>query len=345
MIIGFFIKMSCIAGPMLFADGFHMGYITFDINNSPMFHDGIPQEKPLQEGIIIPPFVNAHTHLGDSFIRKLPIQLPKDIKSLVGPPNGIKHQLLRSTDQETIKQGMHDEIVNMKKSGIGVFFDFRENGFAGAKLLKEAAKNTHVTPHIFGRPNHLRFDEEELLSLFSVVDGIGLSSVSDWDETELEAIVRLAQVNHIPISFHASESKREDIEEILSYKPSFLVHMTSASKDDFKRVVEQEVPIVVCPRSNTYFGLTPQLKLMKELNVELLIGTDNAMLHSPYVHEEIYNIMHSFPGVFSLEELLCMTTYRARKALNLEDGIPGANFPSSFVVLDPESLQVISLHA
>jgi cytosine/adenosine deaminase-related metal-dependent hydrolase len=254
----------------------------------------------------------------------------------------MKHKLLHSTDQNTIKEGMHGAILEMETYGTTVFVDFRENGIIGSLLLQEAAENTNVTPIIFGRPQSLIYDEEELIELFNVVDGIGLSSISDWEEDQLESVVSLAKKNNIPISFHASESIREDIEQILSYNPCFLIHMTSASKHDLVKVKEAEVPVVICPRSNGFFGLSPPLRLMKESEVEVLIGTDNAMIHSPCILDEIKYILEKFPNVFTLEQLMIKATYGARKALNLKDGIPGASFPSSFVVLEPKTLQVIS---
>jgi len=334
--------MRCVAGSILLEDGFKDGYITYNIKNMPVLHFEKTKEQIQYEGLIIPSFVNAHTHIGDSFIRKMKIPLPKDIKSLVGPPNGLKHQLLQSTDQNTIRQGMHLAIDEMRTCGTSVFLDFRENGIKGSSLLLRSAEPVTVRPLIFGRPTSILYDEKELLELFKIVDGIGLSSISDWNQDHLELVVSLAKKNNIPIAFHASESKREDIETLLSYDPFFLVHMTQATKQDLRTVAEETIPIVVCPRSNNFFDLTPPLRQMKEQQVQLLLGTDNAMLHSPCILDEIKFVLELFPDIFTLEELLIMATYGPRKVLNLKDGIPGANFPSSFVVLEPGSLQIIS---
>jgi cytosine/adenosine deaminase-related metal-dependent hydrolase len=334
--------MESLVGRILLEDGFHQGNISFDTKNKPSIHIDSNSRKQDSQPIIIPPFVNAHTHIGDSFIRKMNIPLPRDVKSLVGPPNGLKHTLLRTTDEKMIQQGMKDAIEEMNACGTSTFVDFREEGFAGAKMVHVVSKDLNVRPIIYGRPENLSYDHKELLMLFKIVDGIGISSISDWSVDHLDSIVSLAQRCNIPIAMHACETKREDIDKILSYEPAFLVHMTTADKQDLKMVKQQNIPIVICPRSNAYYGLKTPLKKMKELQITLLLGTDNAMLHSPCVLDEIKFILKRFPGVFTKEELLLMATYEARKALNLKDGIPGANFPASRVVLDQGSLQLIS---
>jgi cytosine/adenosine deaminase-related metal-dependent hydrolase len=334
--------MDVIAGEILLENGFQKGFISIDENRSVRVDMGSSSIPPKHKGLIIPLLVNAHTHLGDAFIRKKNIPLPKDVKTLVGPPSGLKHRLLENTSEVIIKQGMKDAIQEMRECGTSVFLDFRENGINGTLLLREVSQHTAIKPIIFGRPSHLSFDENELRDLFQYVDGIGISSISDWDENHLDSLVSLTKKHNIPIALHASESKREDIEKILSLQPSFLVHMTKAEKKDLIQVKKHEIPIVVCPRSNAFFGLKPPLQLMKQLHIDILIGTDNAMLHSTCILDEIRFILKEFPNIFSRDELLYMGTFGARKALNLLDGISGANFPSSFMVLDPKSLQQIS---
>ena len=77
---------------------------------------------------------------------------------------------------------------------------------------------------------------------------------------------------------------------------------------------------------------------MKKVGVNLLLGTDNAMLNSPVILDEILYVKSVTRG-FSTFELLYMTTYGPRKALNLDCDILGPNSRAEFVVLDKKSLK------
>ena len=44
------------------------------------------------DGVIIPPLINAHTHIGDNIIKDIGIN--KTLDELVKPPNGLKHKFL-----------------------------------------------------------------------------------------------------------------------------------------------------------------------------------------------------------------------------------------------------------
>ena len=62
------------------------------------------------------------------------------------------------------------------------------------------------------------------------------------------------------------------------------------------------------------------------------------MLNTPVILDEI-NYVRSITNVFSIMELLYMTTFGARKALNLEGDILGSNSKADLVVLGKKSLK------
>ena len=62
--------MKYIQGEILSQHGFQKGYLSFKKNEKPTFNRGLPPEKPMLKGLIIPSLINAHTHVGDSFIKK-----------------------------------------------------------------------------------------------------------------------------------------------------------------------------------------------------------------------------------------------------------------------------------
>ncbi len=330
--------MEYVSGKILTENGFIKGYLSFEKNKILEFGKGRPVKKPFCKGLIVPSFINAHTHIGDSFIKKRKIKLPKNVEELVKPPNGLKHKLLKEAREEELIEGMKDSINVMFNSGITKFCDFREGGLKGISELKKAMVNKKVSPIILSRPSDLKYNSNEIEILLNNSEGIGLSSISDWDFFEIKKISSHVKKRSKLFAIHASEIIRENIDDILDLKPDFLVHMVKATESDLIRVKDNSVPIVICLRSNSFYGLKPNIKLMKKIGIKIMFGTDNSMLNSPDIIDEIKFVKNKYKE-FLLEELLNIITYRARKALNLDCDILGANSKADFVVLDEKTLK------
>ena len=292
--------MDFVSGEILTDIGFKSGYIGFEKEKIVETGKGNPPKKPICKGLIVPTFINAHTHIGDSFIREKKIDLPKNVKQLVAPPNGLKHKLLREASDEDIIDGMEKSIDIMIKNGTRYFCDFRENGILGISHLKAALQSGNLTSLILSRPDSLNYNKNEVDILLKNSDGIAISSISDWDYSELQKVARDTRHKNKIFALHASERIRENIDDILDLKPNF--------------------------------------KLLKKVEVNLLLGTDNAMLNSPVILEEL-NYLRSTTKEFSTMELLYMITFGARKALNLDCDILGPNSKADFVVLGKKSLK------
>lgn len=333
--------MITIAGRILTENGLKKGYITCTGSTIHSLEFGSCPITPDQKGIITPTFVNMHTHLGDAFIAEKHIPLPHDIMQLVAPPDGIKHQQLNNSTDEEIITGMKNAINAMLSYGTTRFVDFRENGQQGIDRIKKALQDFSIESSILSRPKSLIYDKKEVEQLLRNSDGIGLSSISDWNYEDIEEIADQTKQQHKLFAIHASERIREDIDNIIALKPDFIIHMVKGTKQDLQKIKDAGIPIVLCPRSNTFFRLKPPIKLMKTIGNTLLIGTDNAMLHPPYLLDEIYHLKTIEPGLFTIEELLTMITSLPRKVLNPKEDILDASFSSSYVVLDERTLQAI----
>jgi len=333
--------MDFVSGKILTIDGLQKGYLGFNKKKILEVGRGIPSKKPIAKGLIIPTFVNAHTHIGDSFIKDKNINLPKDVKELVGP-DGLKFKLLIEASDIDLIEGMKKSIDIMLKSGTNLFCDFREGGIIGISYLKTALDCRSISSVILSRPKSQNYDKNEIDLLLRNSDGIGLSSISDWDYSEMMKIAKDTKKRKKIFAIHASERVREDIDLILDLKPDFLVHMINATKSDLIRVKENKVPVVVCPRSNAFYNLKPNIPLLKEIGVDLLLGTDNAMLNSTNILDEINFFIKNF-NEYSLLEILHMVTYSARKVLNHKCDILCPNSEAEFIVLDEKSLQPLYL--
>ncbi|MFW6190158.1 MAG: SHOCT-like domain-containing protein, partial [Candidatus Bipolaricaulota bacterium] len=79
--------------------------------------------------IVLPAFVNAHTHIGDSIAKEAGGGLSLD--DLVAPPDGLKHRLLRQASREEKVTAMARSLRFMEDTGTAAFLEFREGGVAG----------------------------------------------------------------------------------------------------------------------------------------------------------------------------------------------------------------------
>ncbi len=264
--------MRYVAGHILGPDGFRHGHLGIERGAIVESGEGDPPQRPVLTGVITPSFINCHTHVADAHVR---LDTSLSLEELVAPPDGLKHRQLGSMDDESLRASMRSSMDMMIRSGTSRFIDFREGGEQGSAALRSLRGPPHA--RIMGRPSALSYDKDEASRLLLNADGIGISAVSDWKAKDLEALAEQARGEGRPFALHVSESRREDIEAVLSLQPSFLVHMSSASDADMRRVADEGVTTVVCPRSNLFMGTVTPLARMVEAGMELALGTDNFM--------------------------------------------------------------------
>lgn len=230
--------------------------------------------EPDVTGFIVTDVVNMHTHCADYGLEVPP---GLSLEELVAPPDGLKHRYLRSTPPERISEDMGRFMRDSRSFGAETFVDFREGGLEGCRMLRRACPDAVI----LGRPTSPEFDPEEIAGILEVADGIGISSVSDMDPRYIEAVADEVREHRAIFAIHVSERVREDIDLVLSMDPAFVVHMCTATDDDVLKCAEAEVPIVVCPTSNLYFGREPPIARAQRLGADVAIGTDNGMLCRP----------------------------------------------------------------
>jgi Cytosine deaminase and related metal-dependent hydrolases len=299
---------------------------------------------------IVPRFVNAHTHIGDTLLKDPALgpavssyAYKRDLDSLVKPPNGLKHKFLSELSPEDAIQSMESAIWEMYQSGISVFADFREGGISGASALLEASRNAarDIHPIIFGRPASSSIDFlDELREILEIADGIGVSGANDLDEYSLSKIASKTQSKRKRLAIHAGEKDRSDISPALSLSPDLLIHMTQAEKSDLKTVADSDIPIAVCVRSNliTGVGLPPVLDML-ESGIRVCIGTDNVMLNSPDMFEEIHFLSKIY-GI-SDQALFKMATTVGAEALGCKfTGSIDVGMKADMMVLNSKSLNL-----
>jgi cytosine/adenosine deaminase-related metal-dependent hydrolase len=271
--------------------------------------------------IVLPAFVNAHTHIGDSIAKEAGGGLSLD--ELVAPPDGLKHRLLRAASREEKVEAMHRSVRFMEASGTASFLEFREGGVEGVYALREAVEGLGVEPVILGR---------ETVEAMEAADGFGASGARDADfSRERNATSRKDKL----FGIHAGERDASDINPALDLDPDFLVHMVHPGPLHLDRLEDSGLPVVVCPRSNlvTGVGVPPIAELADRTTVAL--GTDNVMLNSPSMFREM--AFAAKLADVSARDVLRMATVNGARIADFDCGVVKEGRPAKLLVLDGDS--------
>lgn len=284
-------------------------------------------DRTQENYVMIPGLINSHIHIGDSFAKERGQN--KDLIKVVSPPNGIKHQLLRETPSTEKVRGIKCAIREMISNGITCFIDFRENGVYGIDLLQNVLKSEDIKCLIFGR-----FDNfDELKEVINKSDGIGLSSYHHLTEDSKSELKRMKVLLNKKIACHVAELNHDSLllkqifdDDIVD----IFVHGTQLKRDDLPKIQEKKIKVILCPRSNGYFGLGyPPIKSMVELGIQFSLGTDNVMVNNLSLFEEMRYLYYIAKNQIKDEELkafnahsiLKMVTINAAKNFNIESNL------------------------
>ncbi len=290
--------------------------------------DGDPGDAPDAVGWIMPPLVNAHTHVADAFLRGQR-GMPTSIPELVGP-GGWKHHQLALARKERAAGGVVRYTSEMAEAGVSHFVDFRENGISGAQFLAdlrdqaewaeaEGIQPLPAEPLIFGRPNLHDFDADEAEDLLELVDGIGISGMRDFpDPNDIAAWAEAAHKAGKPWAVHLSEDRHDALEGVMALQPDHVVHMVHAMAGDLRMASDVGLPIVACPRSNAFFGHDAPLQQMLEAGCLVAFGTDNGMLQTGDLFEEAAHAKRLVRGIDD-ETLLRMMSHHGRVVAGLPE--------------------------
>jgi len=273
------------------------------------------------DDVVLPAFVNAHTHVGDSIAKEAGEGL--SLEELVAPPDGLKHRLLRAASREETIAAIRRSARQMQATGTASFVEFREGGVEGVYALREAVEGLDVDPVILGR---------ETVEAMEASDGFGASGANDAEfSTERNATERAGKL----FGIHAGEADPSDINPALDLSPDFLVHVVHPEPLHLDRIEDSEVPVVVCPRSNlvTDVGVPPVRELLDRTTVAL--GTDNVMLNSPSMFREMEFASKLTDA--SATEVLRMATRNGAEIADLNCGTIEPGRDAKLLVLDGDS--------
>ncbi len=293
-----------------------------------LFYDNIREDITYSKqpnSILIPGLINSHIHICDSFAKEQGFN--KDLLEVVAPPNGLKHKLLGSTSKEIKMQGIREAASEMLANGITSFVDFRENGLTGINLLKEALDYSPINYRILGRCSN----SEDAKSVLKNADGLGYASYDQLSPIQKEKLLLLKEKNlGKTIACHDAELSRDEklFNEIIDDKLiNVIIHGTQYTIDDLKRIKENSISLVLCPRCNGYFGSGfPPINEINKLKIPISLGTDNVMANNIDLFEEmryLYRISRTLAAGMDFshitsKELLKMVSVNAAKNMGLD---------------------------
>jgi len=280
------------------------------------------EETPTEStDVVLPAFVNAHTHIGDSVAKEAAVGL--SLEEAVVPPDSLKHRRLAAADRDELVTAMRRTLRLMNRTGTVSCLDFRESGADGARALREAARPVDIDPFILGSGDP---------SVLDVADGYGASGANDDDFADERAAAR---DRGVPFAIHAGEPDATDIHPALELEPDLLVHMVHAGAEHLEEVADRSIPVAVCPRANGVLGVgrPPVRDLLDHATVAL--GTDNVMLNPPSMFREMAYTAREFD--VTAREVLRMATTAGAEVAGLDCGVIAPGRRAALTVLDGDS--------
>ena len=247
--------------------------------------------------LLIPGLINSHTHIGDSIGKD--VGLNKDPDSKIHPVFGMKQKILKETPSKKLEQFMRKTVKSMIKKGITTFVDFREGSLEGVQLARKVVDSMPIRGIILGRiefyqsKNQIKKNipipdsyQNQLDILLKNCEGLGISGTNENSDFTLKQLSKTKKIRAI----HSAETKesnliskritkKTELARCMLLKPTFLVHMTYASKNDLKLAAKNTHGVVVCPRANASLAEgIPDIEEMIKMKCNLAIGTDNVCL-------------------------------------------------------------------
>ncbi|MBQ9026642.1 MAG: amidohydrolase family protein [Methanobrevibacter sp.] len=317
--------------------------------------DNISQENvdkiiDASDKILLPGFINTHTHLSMTLFRGLADDLSLDewLNDNIWPMEA-------NLNGDYCYIGALLGAVELIKSGTTTFSDMYFYMEDVAKAVEESGIRALLSYGMidFGDEERRKSEIEENMTLFKnchdTADGrikvfLGPHSPYTASEELLREVRKLADENGIKIHIHVSETQKEidDVSAEKGLRPfeyldsiGFLgpdvicAHCVWLSDDEIEIIKKNDVKISHNPCSNMKLasGIAPVSKLL-ENDICVSIGTDGAssnnnldLIEELKTASLLQKVSTLDPKVLTSDEALAMGTINGAKALGLEDEI------------------------
>ena len=343
-------------------------------------YEGGYDDGPVYEGegiLACPGFINAHTHIGDSFGKDIGID--SSLETRIHPIHGIKNKILQKSERKHLINFMRSSAISMMRNGVVVFADFREGALQGIDQIKEATSGLSIKSIVLGRPEYYYDISQDfyknrkfspgvinlICNILNLADGLGISGANENTDSSLnqyrEIIHKKSLKKKYLIGIHASESLetekksitvtgKSEVQRIIgNLSPNFIVHLTNASDMDIQLVAKKKIGIVVCPRANGTLGVgIPKIAKMLRYGCCIAIGTDNIMINSPDMFRELDYIWKLTKTLEDKpvppREILKMATVNGAKILGINSGAILTGRSADMIFIDKNNLDISPMH-
>jgi cytosine/adenosine deaminase-related metal-dependent hydrolase len=317
--------------------------------------------------LLIPGFINSHTHIGDSIAKDVAVNGTVDDK--IHPILGIKSRILRKSEPEHLVNFMRNSCLSMLRKGMTTFVDFRESEIAGVLLLKKAISQVPIRAIILGRIEHYQdqfqiqkntplpiLQRKKLLALLRSCDGLGISGPNENSDSALQYLSKTKKIRAIHSAETTESSKKSkkitgksETSRALLLKPHFLVHMTYAKRNDLCNAAKKTRGVVICPRANASLAEgIPNFPMMEKHGCRIAIGTDNVMINSPDMFREMDYLWKATMGIHKKridpKEILKMATVNGGILLGRKIGSIEPKYLADGIFIDKHALDLEPMH-
>ena len=305
----------------------------------------------LNDHVIVPGFINAHTHSAMSLLKGLADDLPLDewLNQHIWPAESA------IADQLFVKEGTELAVAEMIKSGTTCFNDMYFFPDQTAKLAQHVGIRACIGLPVIDFPTRWAKNLDEYISKgLDVYDSLKNEPLISFtfaphapytvSDTSLKKVQSIMHELELSMHIHLHETKEEvqnsikergispltRLHELDLLGPELIaVHMTSLNDDDIELLAEFAVNVIHCPESNLKLasGFCPTKKLLAA-GVNVAIGTDGSasnndidMLGEMRTAALLAKGVSGEASALPAHQALQMATLNGAKALGLSDKI------------------------
>ena len=314
------------------------------------------REIDVQNNLIMPGFINAHTHSGMTFLRSMADDMPLQqwLNEKVFP---IEAKLT----QDDIYYFSKLAILEYLTSGITTNFDM----YLNPEAIVKASLDTKYRTVLCGAVNDFCLSVEDVERCFNEYNQenslisyiLGFSHEYTNSKEKIEQVAALSHKYKAPVYTHLSETEYEvsTCKEKTRLSPvEYLCdlgvydygggafHCVHMSEHDLDLFQEKHLNVVTNPASNLKLasGIAP-IQSMLQRNINVCLGTDGAasnncldMFREMFLVTGLAKYKEKDASAVDAYEVLKMATINGAKALNLNCGVLEAGKLADLIILD-----------